>query len=313
MVLKFFLKGLKSLLTACSLKRIAIHSKCDDSFYQKNCPLVAVITGMERSGTTLLSQLLNAHPRIKSGVECGVLLSDIHDFESAKPFYDWLLPIEDKHHWGWSITHSDRRRLLTAQSYDEFYWLLNLFKGTAHCHPDIQKKFKQADLIFDKTPRYVYSLSKIMAKTPYKFLVTLKTPYEQYLSTQKYSRNGSVDLTVFKKQYLKAYDQINQCVTDYPDRILVIPYKKLAEELPVVMQQVKKFLELNDEIVLDLANYNLEVGSLFTTNISNRGGNSFTSDSVYYQDPFSVLTSHQLEQLEQAFESHKLNLVSTAV
>lgn len=304
-----FLHGFKSFFTSCSLMRSVCPTNDDSAFYQKNSPLLAVVTGMERSGTTLLSQLLNAHPRIKSGVECGVLLSNIHDFGKVKPFYDWMLASNDKHHWGWSITLSDRRRLLTAHSYDEFYWLLNLFKGSAHCNAEIQKKFKQADLIFDKTPRYVYSLSKIMAKTPYKFLITLKTPSEQYLSALKYSRTGIVDLVQFRKNYLLAYDQINQSFMAYPDRVLVIPYKKLVEEMATVMKQVKSFLALDDKCILDLEHYNCELGSLFGTNISNRAGNSFTSDRIYYQNPSTVLSSHQLEQLENAFGGLNLDFV----
>ncbi|MGD8629174.1 MAG: hypothetical protein PVH38_02905 [Gammaproteobacteria bacterium] len=56
--------------------------------FEKENPLACVITGMEHNGTTLVSQLLNGHPRVASGVECGLLSSHIVDFHKIEPFYE---------------------------------------------------------------------------------------------------------------------------------------------------------------------------------------------------------------------------------
>ena len=153
----------------------------------------------------------------------------------------------------------------TVQGYDEFYWLLNKFKGTAHKNESIRRKFIAADLIFDKTPRYVYFLSSIMARTPYKFIVTLKDPYEQYMSTKKYSRTGHVDLKVYKKQYLSAYNEIVRSLECFPDRIKVVKYYDLITDPESCMWSIKQFLGLQDDIELSLDQYNRELGELFMT------------------------------------------------
>jgi len=87
--------------------------------FEENSPLLCVITGMENTGTTLLSQLLNAHPDVASGVECGLLLSEIYDFHRIHPFYDWLIGTRN-HDWG--LSQIDRKSLLKAMTYDEAFF-----------------------------------------------------------------------------------------------------------------------------------------------------------------------------------------------
>ena len=285
------------------LNKLAHDKLCQYDYYRDNCPLVCVITGMERSGTTLVSQLLNGHPRIKSGVECGVLLSDIYNFNKIQPFYEWMVSNDDFNSWGWSITRADRKRLLTAQSYDEFYWLLNKFKGSAHKNKSIGQKFMAADMIFDKTPRYVYSLSNIMSKTAYKFVVTLKNPSEQYMSAKKYSRTGEVDLDTYKRQYLSAYNEICKAVELFPDRIKVVKYKDLVFNTEKVMLNIKQFIGIHDQVLLGLDQYNQEVGDLFKTQTISNRLNSFQSQQIVYKDPQKHLSVQELESIDQAFKN----------
>ena len=52
-------------------------------------PVRVVITGMERSGTTLLSTLLKQNSCIDGGFECGFLLADTpRDFKGVRPWYE---------------------------------------------------------------------------------------------------------------------------------------------------------------------------------------------------------------------------------
>ena len=47
-------------------------------------PIIGIVTGMPNSFTTLVSQLLMCNPNIASGVECGILLSEIKDFNKIE-------------------------------------------------------------------------------------------------------------------------------------------------------------------------------------------------------------------------------------
>ena len=53
--------------------------------------LSAIVTGLENSGTTVLSELLMSAPKHFGGFECGLLLACTpKDFEHVSPFYNWL-------------------------------------------------------------------------------------------------------------------------------------------------------------------------------------------------------------------------------
>jgi hypothetical protein len=51
-----------------------------------NREILCIVTGMEHSGTTHLSKILSAHPEIMSGFECGLLLSNIKDYQKVGPW-----------------------------------------------------------------------------------------------------------------------------------------------------------------------------------------------------------------------------------
>ena len=48
-----------------------------------NRKLVAIVTGMQHSGTTYLNNIINSHPRIMSGFECGIGVDDSLDIKQG--------------------------------------------------------------------------------------------------------------------------------------------------------------------------------------------------------------------------------------
>lgn len=55
----------------------------------KDFKLSCIITGMERSGTTFLSQNLASQSLIKSGFKCCILLDNLSNFKKVKPFLNY--------------------------------------------------------------------------------------------------------------------------------------------------------------------------------------------------------------------------------
>ena len=55
------------------------------------------------------------------------------------------------------------------------YKLLNKYKGGNHKDPYLMSLFKKSNLIFDKTPSYIFKLDNIMRKIDVPFVITLKT------------------------------------------------------------------------------------------------------------------------------------------
>ena len=112
----------------------------------KRKPLVGIVTGIPNSFTTVVSQLLHCHPNVAAGVECGMLLSNIHDFNEIEPFWDWLVSGEK---WGWCLNKVDRNKLLSAKNFEHAYEILNEIKGRENKDPYLKSIFQDSDLIFE--------------------------------------------------------------------------------------------------------------------------------------------------------------------
>ena len=273
--------------------------------------LLCIISGMEHSGTTLFSQLFNGHPLIKSGVECGLLLSEISDFHTYEPFYTFLGTNKD---WFWNISAEGRDRILQCANYNEAYKTLSYEKGRAHPNPMLRKMFIEADFIFDKTPRYVYDLANTMSKMPVPFLITLKSPAEQYLSWKKRGlirnpkkrglirnllKRGLIrnllknDVEEFSHRYNLVIDNINDAKKLFPHNLMVIRYKTLTNHLPDVMQKVAHFLGLPSIGNLTLEVYNRSFG------LETSARNTFDNRELFYSEPKLFLNHIELEKLEE--------------
>lgn len=234
--------------------------------------LCCVITGMEHSGTTLLSQLLHAHPVIASGPECGLLLSKIYDFDRVEPFWSWLL---GKEGWSWCLRPEDRGKLLSAKSYEEAYALLARYMGRANSDRNLRKLFERAALIYDKTPAYVHCLDRVVEKVDAPFVVTFKDWLEQAAShLSRYST-----LAGFSGVYINAIKKITAVHRRYPGRVLVVSYKSLTLNTESVMKEVGKFLSLPGDYKLTLDQYKRRYGHLISSN------NSFRADRIVYSKP----------------------------
>ncbi|WP_084420423.1 sulfotransferase family protein [Henriciella litoralis] len=131
--------------------------------------LKAVICGMEHSGTTLLSDLLRQSGTLESGFECGVLMTDSpREFPELDPFYGFM---EE----GWSISKKDLVECCNTDSFDEFYKRL---KAASAITPESME-------LFDKTPRYVAELTKVMQNTDAPILLIHKDPRAAVFSDYK--------------------------------------------------------------------------------------------------------------------------------
>lgn len=214
---------------------------------------------MPHSGTTLLSQMLNSHPRIASGVECGLLLARPGEFDKLAPYWDWFLD----GNWSWGLTRADRQRLLTAQTHSEAYRVLNSVKGKS-LDGVLFNFYQSADLIYDKTPEYVYHLPDIASKIDVPFIITVKWPADALES----SRKRKESFFGFSRRYINAIRRINS------SRALIVSYSDLSSDINRSMERVSSYLSLDGKITLE--EYNRVFGRFIVSK------NSFRSDRVFY-------------------------------
>ena len=208
--------------------------------------IIGIVTGMPNSFTTVISQLLMCNPNIASGVECGILLSEIKDFNKIQPFWDWLI---SKEKWGWCLNKADRQKLLKAKSYIHAYEILNEVKGKENPDCYLRDLFANSNLIFDKTPEYIFNLCKIMDKIDIPVVITLKTWEEGLESIIKRKRKSFINILSYFLSYYKALNQMIRSLKKYPDRILIIDYKQFCSQTKLTMNMVAKHfdIEMEDE------------------------------------------------------------------
>ncbi len=149
-----------------------------------------VICGLERSGTTLVSELFRQLPNVDAGFEVGVLLQPSpRDFPANQPFADNML-----HDWG--LTHDALRACCDTDDFITFY--ARLQAASTALAPGTKT-------IFDKTPRYLATLDSCMARINVPFIATFKDPRSTVYSDFKSS--GAADFDRWFDAY--APDKIN--------------------------------------------------------------------------------------------------------
>lgn len=201
------------------------------------CAILCVVTGMEKSGTTFLSKLLAADPSIMCGFECGILLSDIRDFNKQQPFYGWMSESTDIGHWG--IRPEHMAEICSAADYDTAYRLIKKYAGELGS-PHLRACFQHATWIIDKTPRYIFDLDTIMAKVDLPFIVIQKDVLDQYLSF----KNRSYRIEDFVAVYAIYLRRLRSAAETFPDRLLIVRHTDLVRRQTAEMQRICRFLHI---------------------------------------------------------------------
>lgn len=140
--------------------------------------LAFVICGMEHTGTTLISDLFRQAPGVDAGFEVGVMQClKPRDFPRLKPFSDNILA-------GWGLTEPALAHCCDTDVFGEFYRRLRA--ASTVIKPGTQ-------WIFDKTPRYIAVLDRVLANCDVPVLVSYKDPRAIVFSDFKRAKPNSFD------------------------------------------------------------------------------------------------------------------------
>jgi hypothetical protein len=114
-------------------------------------PLTAIVCGFEKSGTTVLNEILRRHPQLDSGHEVGVLMAPSpREFHHVQPYFAFFQK-------SWKLSREQALLCCDTDDWATFY------QRSRAASPLITDK---SILIFDKTPRYMLHLSEVMEKVP---------------------------------------------------------------------------------------------------------------------------------------------------
>jgi len=188
--------------------------------------LRAIVTGMEHSGTTILSNLLKCSPAVMGAFECGVLLAPTpRQFEKVSPFYEWMVS-------EWRLSREERDGLANSSNcHAQFY------EGLRRLSP----LFTANDTILDKTPAYMSVLDDVMRRAPgVPVLVSYKPKDHQFESWKK---RGLVGANA-DARYEKAQRGYERAKLAFPHRILEVNHSDVANRPDDVLPAVFAFVGL---------------------------------------------------------------------
>ncbi|MGJ8609444.1 MAG: sulfotransferase family protein [Octadecabacter sp.] len=145
-----------------------------------------LICGMEHTGTTLISDLFRQVPGLDSGFESGVLLRPSpREFQGLEPFYSNMLK-------GWDITEDELAHCCDTDDFDQFYGRL---MAASRALAD------DTTMIFDKTPRYLAELDKVLERSSCPIVVSHKDP--RAIVCSDYKRAKTKDFNGWYMEYRK--------------------------------------------------------------------------------------------------------------
>jgi hypothetical protein len=149
-------------------------------------PLLCLVCGFERGGTTTVSELIRQVPGVDAGFEGGFLLAPSPEaFPSVEPYYGMALR-------GWGLALEDMEYICAAPGFEELYRRL-----AERFHPG------EPIRVFDKTPRYMERLPEVMAKVPgIPVVVVARDPRALFWSWLKRAEERPADwLTAYPRRY----------------------------------------------------------------------------------------------------------------
>lgn len=202
-------------------------------------PLYCIICGFERSGTTVVAELLRQHPKMDGRFECGFLLA-----KNPADFLGFEGYVKNLEFWG--VTEEDITYICQAETWAEAYRRL-LERSNI---PDKSVWF------YNKTPRYMLYLDKVMSKVEVPCMITVRDPRAVYWSNQK---RIETDLKEFCDYYLGYARAWKTATEHYADRLLLVRHENLCKEPESESRRIYDFLGLEfypEYILLKESAYN---------------------------------------------------------
>lgn len=248
------------------------------------------LIGADRSGTTLLSNLLNNHSKIIATPEQGFLLSYIHSFAGKKELSDhdldkiidnlWIRKSEFSRVWRLNEDSLKETLLNGERSFE------NVFKQILR-HYDPEKK--GVSVLVDKNPFYSAEIKLLRKTFPNAKFIGLVRDCRDRFTSQKL--NASKIFSLGLMSWFK-WNWYNQSILDLrekcPDQIHLLKYEDLVSAPEGTLEDLLNFLQLSYEPeMINRQMRAIKIDELSKTDKSfntlhEHSGNPISSDKVGY-------------------------------
>jgi hypothetical protein len=220
-----------------------------------------IITGSGRSGTTLLTKILNSHSQIIAPTaEQLFLVSYLYQFKSKKSFTKneiltivsnlWNLMTISKYIW-----NIDERILLNDLLENKNKLTFELLLKIIFCH--FNKPLQNTShpkYIIDKNPNYVYFINDISNAFPDAKVIFIVRDYRgRYNSLKRLSQRFVRPIGI---SWIDHQNNILKFIEKNPSKSLLIKYEDLIENNKHTIRKVCAFLDLEfEETMLNYSEY----------------------------------------------------------
>jgi len=219
------------------------------------------ITGVGRSGTTVLTQLLNRHPAVHCLPEANFMLFFLHSFGGKTSFssadvdlvFEQIDLFELSHPWvGWTFDKAETRKQVDAYVKEN-----EKADYTVLCKI-IYRNFKvagdekaQAGMLVDKNPSYTLFMSPLSeAVKEAKFIHIIRDYRANILSRKQSVYLESPHVAYNAIRWLLFNKKALRFGTRYKDKFLFLRYEDLARDADGETQKVCRFLGVDASLKL---------------------------------------------------------------
>lgn len=213
--------------------------------------IMCFVLGMGRSGTTLLSQLLNANPACIATPERQFTLTFYQKYAHQQPLRIAEFAADIKRYYQ---TRSPKQREISMWQFDSIAFEQSLHQIPPPTYAEICRSFlrqthylgrsnETVQCIIDKNPNYTLYTTQLLELFPdAKFIVTLRD-YRAVLNSHLQAADNRYTNTAFLLLlWRKHYQHLLQASRQMPDRFLWLPYEALIADQAQSTRQICHFL-----------------------------------------------------------------------
>jgi hypothetical protein len=226
------------------------------------------IIGIGRSGTTLLSQLLNNHKEIQALPEANFLVFFLNQFQNKKQFtlndinllFEQIDVYSRSHPWvGWNFDLEKTKNKIydtfkanTQVSYREIcFQIYNQFI------PNCSDDKSSSSILLDKNPSYTLYSDKLKHFLPNSKFILLIRDYRSNVLSRKQSVYFKSPNVAFNAMRWKLFNQkAFKFLNSHPDDFITLRYEDLVEDNQKAQLKIFDFFKIEHKIYPDLKTFN---------------------------------------------------------
>lgn len=227
------------------------------------------IVGMGRSGTTLLTNLLNQHPEIIAMPENNFILfgRDLKDYTGTKLLKSFEKLQGVSHNHSLSIWHPKLDFLSRLKHNELSYSSLCKLTYLESC---MDEKINTVRYIIDKNPVYSLYISELKQIFPEaKFIVISRDPRDNYVSRKKHTK-GIVSkwTTSLANSWKMYYDSILKSYSKNKEDFHFVRYEDLSKNSLNELTRIQDFLETKIKTKIQDPDHSAVEGQLYSSDLS---------------------------------------------